>query len=420
VPIPYRAIAIFGLTYVLLSASRLRWLPVGRPGGALLGAVLMVACGVLSPTQAYAAVNADTIALLLGTMILSEFLEISGFYAVVAARLDRAALSPGRLLAVLSFAAAGLSAFLVNDTVCLMLTPLVVAFVRAAGLPPIPYLMALATSSNVGSALTLTGNPQNMVIGTLSGMPYLRFAAVSLAPVLVSLVANVLLLRRFYRADLAGAVARPHAPAAVVVDRPLLVRSLACLALAVVGFAATRLTGLNLAWTALSAATLLLVLARRDPHAVLAGLDWTLLLFFAGLFVVIGGLDRSGVLQGLEDQFARPLLGESVERQTLHLTWLTVAGSQVFSNVPYVLVASDWIPRLADPDLGWVLLAFTSTVAGNLTILGSVANVIVLEQARGVATIGFVHYLRFGVLTTFTSLALGVGVLLAEHHLGWI
>jgi Na+/H+ antiporter NhaD/arsenite permease-like protein len=420
VPIPLRAIAIFALTYVLVSGARWRWLPLGRPGGALLGAVLMVLCGVLTPAAAYAAVNVDTIVLLLGTMILSEFLRQSGFYGLVAARLDRAALSPGRLLGVVSLAAAVLSAFLVNDTVCLMLTPFVVAFVRAAGLPPVPYLMALATSSNVGSALTLTGNPQNMVIGTLSEMPYLRFSAVVLVPVALAFAANLALLRWRFRAELRAAVVRPHTTAEVTVDGPLLRKSLACLALAVAGFATTRLTGLNLAWTALAAAALLLVLARRDPHPVFGGIDGTLLLFFAGLFVVIGGLESAGILKDLEQRFARPLLGESVERQTLHLTWLTVAGSQIFSNVPYVIVAGDWVPGLAAPELGWAILGFASTVAGNLTILGSVANVIVLEQARGVATIGFWEYLRFGALTTTASLVLGVATLLLEHRLGWI
>ena len=377
---------------------------------------------MLTPEEAYAAVNLDTIVLLLGTMILSEYLKLSGFYSWVATRIARAGLTPRGLLRSLVILAGGLSAILVNDTVCLMLTPLVVSFLEAAGLPIVPYLMALATSSNIGSALTLTGNPQNMIVGSLSGIAYLRFTALTAAPVVASLLANDLLLARFYGKDLV-AVPHPHGTAradAPDVDPPLLWKSLACLGLAIVGFSATKLTHLNLAWTAIAAASLLLVIGRRDPYKVFAGLDWTLLLFFAGLFVVIGGLAHTGVLTEVEERFVRPLLGGSATSQGLHLSWVTLVGSQLFSNVPYVLVTSQWIPTLADPELAWILLAYVATVAGNLTILGSVANVIVLEQARRHATIGFFQYLRFGILTTFASTALGVGLILLEHHLGWV
>lgn len=415
-----RAVLIFAATYVVISGWRIGGLSfLTRPAGALLGAVAMVAFGVMTPGQAYAAVNLDTLVLLLGTMILSNGLAQSGFYGELARRLARSGLGPRGLLTALSLSAGIASAFLVNDTVCLMLAPVAIGMAASTGRSPVPFLMALATSANIGSALTLTGNPQNMVVGSLSGIPYLRFAAVCLAPVALALGANLALLHAYYRRALAPA--HPAAePTPTALDRPLMHRALACIALAVAGFAATEITGLNLAWTALTAAALLLVVSRRDPHRMLGEVDWTLLLFFAGLFVVIGGLGHVGALRSLEERFARPLLGESPERQTIHLTWLTVVGSQIFSNVPFVIVAGDWAPRLAEPELAWCVLAFASTVAGNLTILGSVANVIVLEQARAAATIGFWEHLKFGALTTLASIVLGVGALLAEHALGWI
>ncbi len=418
--VPLRAALIFAVTYLLMSGWRLRWLPLGRPAGALAGAVAMVGLGVLTPRQAYDSVNFDTIVLLLGTMILSAHLGESGFYDGVVARLGNARVGATGLLALLVIVSGGLSALLVNDTVCLMLTPLVVSLVVASGLPPLPFLMALATSANIGSALTLTGNPQNMLVGTMSGMTWTRFSGALLLPVAASLAANAALLRWYYRRELAAAPMPKRSDVPAAVDRPLLVKSLACLGVAVAGFAATPWTGLSLAWTALAAAVLLLVVARRDPRRMLEGLDWSLLLFFSGLFVVIGGLGAAGWLHDLERRVALPLLGEGALRQSLHLSWLTVAGSQVFSNVPWVLVAGGWVPRLAEPEVAWVILGFVSTVAGNLTILGSVANVIVLEGARDVVRVGFLDYLRFGWLTTVASIALGGGVLFLEQQLGWI
>jgi Na+/H+ antiporter NhaD/arsenite permease-like protein len=352
-------------------------------------------------------------------MVLSEFLKESGFYGWVSARLGGSRLTAGGLLGALAVVAGGLSALLVNDTVCLMLTPFVLTMAARARLAPLPFLMALATSANIGSALTLTGNPQNMIVGTMSGIGYARFAAATALPVAAALAANYALLRWHYRKDLTAPPFRGVAEP-VAVDRALLTKSLACLALVTVGFAATPWTGVNMAWTALAAAVLLLTIGGKDPYKVFAGVDWTLLLFFAGLFVVVGGLERSGFLQRLEEDFVKPIVGESVARQNLHLTWLTVAGCQIFSNVPFVLVAGHVVPSFTEPDLSWILLAFVSTVAGNLTILGSVANVIVVEQARNHVKITFWQYLQFGALTTLASTALGVSILFLEHRLGWL
>lgn len=417
--VPARALAVFALTYVLISGWELKLLPANRPAGALLGAVLMVVLGVLSPAQAYASVHLDTLGLLFGTMVLSEFLKESGFYGWIALRASAFRLTSRGLLTALVVVSGVLSAVLVNDTVCLMLTPFVVSMVERARLPPVPFLMALATSANIGSAWTLTGNPQNMIVGTKSGIPYLTFAAVCSLPVVVALAANLVLLRVRFRAELSAEPARFVSDVAKV-DRTLLARTLVCIGLAMAGFAFADRTGIGLPWTALACAALLLMIGKRDPYRVFAGIDWTLLLFFAGLFVVIGGLVHSGILTRVEEDFVRPLLGEDAIGQNLHLTWITVVGSQIFSNVPFVLAAGHMVPNFAAPELSWVILAYVSTVAGNLTILGSVANVIVLEQARGHVKIGFLEYAKFGVWTTFVSTAAGVAILLGEHALGWI
>ena len=175
------AVVIFCVTYLLISGRQLKILPLNRPAAALLGTVLMVAFGVLTPEQAYRAVDYDTLVLLLGMMLISAYLFLAGFFDWAADWILRRARTPQALLLHLIFTSGILSALLVNDIVCLMLTPLVVAVMVRGKLPLAPYLLALAMSANLGSVATLVGNPQNMIIGHLSRIPFLRFSA-SLAP----------------------------------------------------------------------------------------------------------------------------------------------------------------------------------------------------------------------------------------------
>jgi Na+/H+ antiporter NhaD/arsenite permease-like protein len=409
------AIAIFAVTYLAVAAGRLPWLSVDRPAAALLGAVLMVAAGVLTPAEAGGAVNGDTLGLLLGTMILSAYLGEAGFFRWASGRILRAVSGPRALLWAVVFTAGGLSALLVNDTVCLMMTPLVLATVDAAELPALPYLLALAFGANAGSVATLTGNPQNMIVGTLSGISYARFAAALVLPAAASLAIVAAVLHLLFRRDLRLPIAERRGVASPAVDGPLLRRALAAAALAMAGF----LAGFPLAWTALFSAALLMAVAGRAPREALAKVDWPLLLFFAGLFVVVAGVARAGVAARMHD-LVSPLLGEAARRQVLVFSAFTVAGSQLVSNVPFVLLAGEWIPRMAEPRLLWLATALASTLAGNLTVLGSVANVIVLELAGSRARIGFWRFLAIGAAVTAATLAASLAILLGEHALGLI
>ncbi len=409
------ALAIFALTYLAVAAGRLPFLSLDRPAAALLGAVLMVAAGVLSPAQAGAAVNGDTLGLLLGMMILSAYLGAAGFFAWASALVLRSVSGPRALLWAIVFTSGALSALLVNDTVCLMVTPLVLRLVDDAELPALPYLLALAFGANAGSAATLTGNPQNMIVGTLSGIPYARFTAALLVPALAALVAVAIVLHLLFRRDLRGlAVSRAVRPS-VAIDRALLAKALAATAVALAGF----LAGFPLSWTALFSAALLMAVAGRAPRDALARVDWPLLVFFAGLFVVVSGVGRAGVAARMHDAIA-PWLGETPGHQAVVFSLFSVAGSQLVSNVPFVLLAAEWIPKLADPPLLWLSTALAATLAGNLTIIGSVANVIVLELAGTRARIGFWGFLRVGAAVTATSLGVSLAVLLAERALGLV
>lgn len=404
------ALVVFTLTCLAIAAGRVPWLSVDRPAAALLGAVMMVATGVLLPAEAGAAVNGDTLGLLLGMMILAAYLAEAGFFRWASWRVIRAARTPRSLLWGLTLTAGLLSAFLVNDTVCLLMTPLVVRIIDDADLPPLPYLLAIAFGSNAGSAATLTGNPQNMLVGTLSGISWPRFAAALALPAAASLLAVAAVLHLEFRAELPRRALANRGFPEPPIDVRLLRRALAATGLAVAGF--------PLAWTALFAAALLMAVAGRAPREALARVDWPLLLFFAGLFVVVAGVGRSGLAERLY-QVALPWLGDTAELQAIGFSGFTVAASQVVSNVPFVLLAGHWIPRLADPTLLWLATALASTLAGNLTVVGSVANLIVLELAGPKGRIGFWRFLRYGAVVTGVTLVLGLTILLAERRLGW-
>jgi len=404
------AILIFCFTYVLISGRRLKVLPLNRPAAALLGAVLMVAFGIITPERVYRSVDYDTLVLLLGMMLISAYLFLAGFFDWAADWILRVAGTPQSLLLYLIATSGLLSALLVNDTVCLMMTPLVVAVMVRGKLPLPPYLLALAMSANIGSVATLVGNPQNMIIGHLSGIPFVRFSASLLPVALVGLAIQYALLRLGFRKVLRQAVIQRAEGLPPKMDRRLLTITVGVFVLVFAGFMA----GLNLPWTALSGGALVMVLARRDTHEVLKLVDWHLLLFFAALFVVVEGLNGTG----LPDQIyggVRGVFGSSVESQAWNLAWFSALGSNVFSNVPFVLVAGKWIANFTDPELMWQVLAMATTFAGNLTILGSVANIIVVESARGHAEVGFWDYAKFGIPVTILTTIAGVVILLLMH-----
>ena len=404
------ATAIFGITYVLISGRQMKILPLNRPAAALLGAVLMVSTGVMTPQRAYGAVNYDTLVLLLGMMLISAYLYLAHFFEWAADVILKYSHTPGRLLLYLTLTSGILSALLVNDTICLMLTPLVVAVIKRGKLPLLPFLIALATSANIGSVATLVGNPQNMIIGHFSHIPFSEFAR-SLAPAaIIGLAINFGILRFGFRSVLRAAVIIRKPDVVLKLDRGLFV--LVCIVF--VSIFVCFFAGLNLAWTALAGAALVMVLARRDTHEVLKLVDWHLLVFFAALFVVVEGLSDTGLPDAIYRNL-QPMFGAQAAAQTWNLTWFSIAGSNIFSNVPFVLVAGKWIPHFADPVLMWKVLALATTFAGNLTIIGSVANMIVVESAREHLEIGFWDYARVGIPITALTTAAGILVLLVLH-----
>jgi Na+/H+ antiporter NhaD/arsenite permease-like protein len=392
------AIAIFAASYAALAIGKVPGLSIDRAGVALVGACLMVASGVVPLEEAYQAVDLQTITLLLGMMIVVANLRISGFFAWVNAWVARRVHRPLLLLAAIVAVSGTFSAFLVNDAICLVMAPLVLELTLGQKRNPVPYLLAVAMASNVGSTATITGNPQNMMIGSFSHIPYPQFAA-ALAPVaLVGLLLTVALLAVLHRSELRGDVQHARPPR-LRINKVLMIRALTATTLVVALFFA----GQPPAKAAIIVGALLLLTRRVKSARVYAEIDWSLLLMFAGLFIIVAGAER---------ELLTPQVVEAVGQ--LHLATVPVLSlvtailSNLVSNVPAVLLLKPFVAALPDQERAWLVIAMASTLAGNFTVLGSIANLIVVEKAarRGVV-IGFWDYFRVGGPLTVLTLLVG-------------
>jgi Na+/H+ antiporter NhaD/arsenite permease-like protein len=274
-------------------------------------------------------------------------------------------------------------------------------------LPSVPFLLALATSANTGSVATLVGNPQNMLCGLLGGLSY-RDHLLLLGPVATGgLAINHAVLWLMFRKSIGASALLP-------VPAPMPPRGRARLTLGVIAATALAYTlGGNLAWTAATGFVFLMLAHRRDTRELWSRIDWALLLFFAGLFIVVEGLLKSGAPGWLFERF--PLdSGAAGLAGWARLTAIFLVGSNIVSNVPFILVVRDQMGTLPNPTFAWELLAMASTFAGNLTLLGSVANIIVVEAGREVGGMGFFQYLRVGLpLTLLTTLVGALWLVLA-------
>jgi Na+/H+ antiporter NhaD/arsenite permease-like protein len=380
-------LAIFAFVYLGMILGEIPGLALDRTGVALLGAIALLATERVSPESAWNAVDVPTIGLLFGLMVVSAQFRLGGFYTALTRWLAAASGSPDALLALLVGAVGVLSALLANDIVCLAVTPVLIEGCARRGLDPVPFLLALACAANVGSAATLIGNPQNMLIGQalhLSFAGYLRDAGIPAAAGLVVVwgVVRWQARGRWYKATPLPTVSAP------TFNLWQTGKGLIVLVLLVGAF---LLTPLPREVLALTAAGVLLTSRRFASRDILGLVDWQLLVLFFGLFVVNHALAASGMLtQAIQaaDAAGIPLT---------HPAWLfafTAVLSNVVSNVPAVMLL---LPMSVHP-LAGPTLALASTLAGNLLLVGSIANIIVVDQAA-----------RFGVHISWREHA-GVGI----------
>ncbi len=390
---------LIAVTLIGVAVGRYPRLRMNRATIALVGATLLVLVGTVSLEQAFDAIDLGTLTLLLAMMILNGNLRLAGFLPLVTAAVLRRATTPRRLLALIVAVSGGLAAVFLNDTIVLVLAPLVLEVTATLRRNPIPYLVALVTAANVGSVATIVGNPQNMLIGLESGIPFATFSAVLAPLALVGLAVVWAVIVLVYRREL-EAEPLPAVALETRVHRALLGKGLAAALLMLVALFA----GVPIPLAAMAAAALLLVTRRLKPGRVFREIDISLLVFFAGLFVVTHAVETAGFADRLF-AIARPVAQQGIPA----LTGVAVVLSNLVSNVPALMLFRSVMDAFPDTETAWLTLAMATTFAGNLTLLGSVANLIVAEIAASRhVRLGFVEYLKAGVPITLLTLSLGV------------
>lgn len=382
---------ILGLSYLGLGLGYLPGLRMNRATIALVGSAFLVALGALPLEEAWQSIDATTIVFLLSMMVVNANLSYSGFFQLALVFLIRLTRSPLGLIVVLTFGSGILSAFFLNDTLALVFTPLTLSLAQALELNPIPYLLTIAAATNIGSVATLSGNPQNILIGSFSGIGYLDFTQ-ALMPITISgLFVQIGLLWWFYPEVRS---LKPASSCPVVrfrIYKPLFIKTVIVTSALLIAF----VVGVPIAEAAFLAAAILLVTRRVKPQRVLRQVDWNLLVLFSGLFILTRCTQKLELLAPFASWVDHPI----------GLLGITAVLSNLISNVPAVLL----LQPLVSPDdtQSWLLLAAGSTLAGNLTLFGAVANLIVAEASANLGyRLSFWDHFRFGFPLTLITLVM--------------
>jgi Na+/H+ antiporter NhaD/arsenite permease-like protein len=406
-------VGIFLVTYLLIAVESGRGSHLDRTAAAFCGAVAMVLAGVVALPEAYQAVDWNTLIFLLGMMILVAHFQFSGFFDWIAVHVAPVARTRFQLLVLLVLASGILAAFFVNDTICLIFTPIVLVVTERLKIPPVPYVIAVATSANVGSVMSVTGNPQNAVIGVSAHFSFLGFLA-HLAPVaLIGLGLNIAVLSLLFRREILYHALPPHsASEAVAVNRRLLVKCTLAASLVILLW----ILGYSFPLVAISVGAFILIIGRVKAQNIYQRLDWELLLFFASLFVVIRGFEASGVVTRLIEYFRAGFRG-SMLSQLFAVSGVMLLLSNLVSNLPAVLLFRSVVSSFPDTHYIWLAVASTSTLAGNATPFSSVANLIVLQQAGKKVRISFWEFARVGLIVTLVTTLAAIAILAVEQRL---
>lgn len=401
------AVIIFAITFLGIIFTRLPKLNIDRPSAAFFGAVAMIIFGVISFDEAVSAIDYNTIGLLLGMMIIIAVLEIDGFFTFIAEKTISLSGSRFQLLFIVVFVTGIASAFLVNDAVVLLFTPVVIKICRSGKLNPVPYLIAEIFASNIGSAMAITGNPQNILIGINSGIPYGRFLLHLLPISFIGMFVTVFLMRIIFKSEFSSKDKLTFHEEEFDYDFLSMKFSVPIFTLVLILFFFSKMLNLSIPVIALAGASAILVLGKIKPSKVIKEVDWVLLLFFAGLFIVVHGIEKVGVLD--------PFINETPLTNTLNgiigIHTLSFFMSQIVSNVPYTILMLP-ILKAAQGDLLWLSLASAATLAGNATIIGAIANIIVIESAKSYGVeIKFWEFTKAGIVVTIITMIISVVIL---------
>lgn len=422
------ATAVFLLTYAVIVSEK-----VHRAVAALVGAAVLALTQIMNPEEAVHAIDFNTIGLLVGMMIIVGITRQTGvfeFLAILAAR--RAKGDPLRIMAALSLVTAVLSAFLDNVTTVLLIVPVTFAIAAQLQISPIPFLIAEIIASNIGGTATLIGDPPNIMIGSQTHLGFMDFV-INLTPIVaVVYVLTIFCLKIIYRRQL---VAKPELMHKItqlnekdeIKDPALLKKCLLVLALTITGFVLHQYLHLESSVIALSGASLLLLLTREDPEHALHAVEWPVIFFFVGLFIVVGALEKVGVIEAVA-RFSLDVTGGQLVPAAMLILWISALASAFVDNIPFVATMIPLIHdmgrlgNLPNLDLLWWSLSLGACLGGNGTAIGASANVVVIGMAekRG-SPISFLGYMKVAFPLMLMSIAAcHLYLLFWYHYHGWL
>lgn len=404
------ALIIFGITYTGIIFTRLPGMNIDRPSAAFFGAVAMIASGIMGFDEAILSIDFNTIGLLLGMMIIITTLQIDGFFALIASHTISWSATRNKLLFSIVWITGISSAFLVNDVVVLLFTPIIITICRKGKLNPLPYLIAEILASNIGSVMTITGNPQNMLIGINAGLSYSEFLF-RLFPVSAAGLAIISpVIRRIFRSEF-----RHNDPITIDTSEfsynmKAMHFSIPVFLLVIILFFSGNITGLSIPMIALVGATFMMILSKEKPSEIIRQVDWVLLLFFATLFIVVHGLETTGIVDQIINRYT---LNETTGGLAF-IHGISLLLSQIVSNVPFTVLMLP-VMKSANSEILWLALASASTLAGNATIIGAMANLIVIQSAgKSGIHISFKDFFFPGIVITLLSFIISLLVMYGQ------
>lgn len=389
---------IFLVTYAGIAIGEIPGLALDRTGIAILGAIAMVASGVMSTEEAIRAIDFSTILLLYSLMVISSQFRLGGFYTWIALKITAMTDRPWRFLFIMMLASGGLSALLTNDIICFAFTPVITISTLRAGLNPVPYLIGLAMSANIGSAATIIGNPQNMLIGQIGRLPFGEFILWCLPPSVFSLTGAYFVLKVFYskKIFLQPSTLSLQPEALPSFNRHQSIKGIIALLVLITLF----FTPIPREVSAIVIAGLLLCSRTMRTRSILENIDWHLLTLFSALFIVIQAIE----IIHLPERILGFLEAHGISLHNLYnLTIISTVVSNLVSNVPATMLLTRFLEQGVHEQ--WYVLALSSTYAGNLIVIGSIANLIVIEIASSYGVkITFKEHAKSGIPVTILSL----------------
>lgn len=413
---PGAALLVAGIIIFLVAFAAIATDRVPKASVAIAGGSLMIMIGAIDQHAAFEHIDLNVIFLLVGMMVLAGLIRKTGVFqylAIVAAQ--RTGGHGVRLMIVLAIITAVLSAFLDNVTTVILMAPITIFVARQLHINPVPLFIAEILSSNVGGAMTLIGDPPNILIGSAAGITFAEFAAHMAPPVLIMFPIFLLAIVWLFRGQLT--VQPVHAaalagldPAEAITDRRGMWVGVSVLALTVVVFVFHGVLGWEPATIALAGAALAMLLMRADPHEALAEVEWPSLMFFVGLFMMVGGMVELGVLDAVAT-FTRDLTQGNVAAMAILTIWVSGFASAIVDNIPFTatmlpVVASLDAAGMNPDNILWWSLALGADLGGNATIIGASANVILAGIAdREGYKIGFGQFMRYGIPVSVGCLA---------------